>query len=157
MSRARDAVDVVNFDTMKLVATLPAETSPHTLNIDPLTHHLYVSEDDGNVVDVWHYTNAGHDRMTFTDGGQQVTASVGAVARVPAACRTCCNPRVPAACQPMGAAAGSAGAGGRRDATGGHDIRIGLAGDTGPRQRSQCDHGYFRPRRIARSRRIGRA
>jgi len=112
LSRARDAVDVVNFDTMKLVATLPAETNPHTLNIDPLTHHLYVYEDDGNVVDVWHYTNAGHDRMTFTDGGQQVTASVGAVARVPAACRTCCNPRVPAACQPMGAAAGSAGAGG---------------------------------------------
>jgi hypothetical protein len=144
LSRARDAVDVVNFDTMKLVATRPAETSPHTLNVDPVTHHLYVYEDDGNVVDVWHYANAGHDRMTFTDGGQQVTASAGGSGTGAGSLSDLLQSAGAGGMPANGCGRRQRRCGGRRDATGGHDIRIGLAGDTGPRQRSQCDHGYFR-------------
>lgn len=70
-------VDVVNLNTMKLVATLPAENGMHTLSVDPQTHQLFVYEDDGNVVDVWHYTNAGHGRMSFTDGSQQIMTAAG--------------------------------------------------------------------------------
>lgn len=68
-------VDVINLDTSKLVATLPAETGTHTLTVDPRTHTLYVYEDDGNVVDAWHYTNAGNFRMTFLGGTAQMAAS----------------------------------------------------------------------------------
>jgi hypothetical protein len=71
------AVDVVNLDTMKLVATLPAETGMHTLNVDPRTHSLYVYEDTNNVVDVWHYTNAGDFRLSFAGAEEQGAASVG--------------------------------------------------------------------------------
>jgi DNA-binding beta-propeller fold protein YncE len=48
-------VDVVSLDTMKIVATLPAETGMHTLTVDPHTHELYVYENNRNVVDVWKY------------------------------------------------------------------------------------------------------
>jgi YVTN family beta-propeller protein len=59
-------VDVVSLNTMKVVATLPAETGMHTLNVDPRTHELYVYENNRNVVDVWRYGNDGS--MTRADG-----------------------------------------------------------------------------------------
>ncbi|HET8996867.1 MAG TPA: hypothetical protein VFN42_09380, partial [Acetobacteraceae bacterium] len=63
-------VDVVNLDTMKLVATLPAETGMHTLTVDTRTHELYVYENHRNVVDAWHYKSDGH-RMSFIAGPQK--------------------------------------------------------------------------------------
>ena len=59
-------VDVVNLDTSKLVAQLPAETGMHTLTVDPQTHELYVYENNRNVVDVWKYNRNGS--MARADG-----------------------------------------------------------------------------------------
>jgi DNA-binding beta-propeller fold protein YncE len=104
-------VDVVNLNTMKLVATLPAETGTHTLNVDPQTHQLFVYEDDGNVVDVWHYTNAGQFQMTFAGSSEQYAASAGgndsAAGNISDLLQSAGAGGMPA----MGAAAGSAGAG----------------------------------------------
>lgn len=71
-------VDVVNLDTTKLVATLPAETGMHTLTVDTRTHQLYVYENNRNVVDVWNYTKGG-DRMSFIAGAHGEAGLAGDV------------------------------------------------------------------------------
>ena len=46
-------VEVIDLDQNKVVATIPSEKNAHTLAVEPKTHHLFVSLNEGNTVAVF--------------------------------------------------------------------------------------------------------